>query len=316
MDSPSNTALGVGPAIDYTTSCAPQSLFAGEDHSGVRKAAHGIALQRQGQDLPLDSYAKGATRRALRSGGNSEGLELTGLHYEQLFPWVNPRRGAFRVIPGDYVTTDDGTGIVHIAGTFGADDLRVSRAAGVPPLHLTDHDGNIRPMVDLTGLLPPFRPRPRLCRHNGRYRPIFALAGPICQKRFRPRGTPDTETLDGGSLARPQGPGKAFRIENHTHSYPPLLAHRQPVALPLDSWFIRSTAVRVAHDGAQRHHQAGNPLRPVLADSESGLKIFRTGISPASATGALPPHLAHRRRIGRNLTSLRGDPLTTRSTAP
>ena len=79
------------------------------------------------------------------------GSELTGLHYIQLFPWVNPGKGAFRVIPGDYVTTDDGTGIVHIAGTFGADDLRVSKAAGVPPLHLTDRDGNIRPMVDLRG---------------------------------------------------------------------------------------------------------------------------------------------------------------------
>ena len=80
-----------------------------------------------------------------------KGSELVGMHYEQLLPWMNPGEGAFRVIPGDYVTTEDGTGIVHIAGTFGADDLRVSRQSNIPPLTLTDRDGNTRPMVDLTG---------------------------------------------------------------------------------------------------------------------------------------------------------------------
>ena len=150
-----------------------------------------------------------------------KGSELTGLHYEQLFPWVNPGEGAFRVIPGDYVTTDDGTGIVHIAGTFGADDLRVSRAAGVPPLHLIDRDGNIRPMVDLTGrffLLSDLDPdfvatmvdTDQYSRWQGRY----------VKNAFDPEATPDTETLDVALSLDLKAQGKAFRIEKHTHSYP------------------------------------------------------------------------------------------------
>ena len=102
-------------------------------------------------DLKLDEYEKGAKLIPFEVVATLKGKELVGLPYEQLIPWMNPGEGAFRVIPGDYVTTEDGTGIVHIAGTFGADDLRVSRQAGVPPLTLIDRDGNVRPMVDLRG---------------------------------------------------------------------------------------------------------------------------------------------------------------------
>ena len=148
---PSNTALAVGPSIDYNIvrtynpySGSPVTVVLAVDLMGsfFNKKAEGIAL---------DEYKKGDKLIPYQVVATMKGADLVGLHYRQLMPWVNPGEGAFRVIPGDYVTTSDGTGIVHIAGTFGADDLRVSRQAGVPPLHMIDRDGNIRPMVDMTG---------------------------------------------------------------------------------------------------------------------------------------------------------------------
>ena len=101
--------------------------------------------------LELSDYKIGDKLIPFKVVGEWKGPELAGMHYEQLIPWVNPGEGAFRVITGDYVTTEDGTGIVHIAPTFGADDDRVAKAAGVPPLMMIDKDGNRRPMVDMTG---------------------------------------------------------------------------------------------------------------------------------------------------------------------
>ena len=101
--------------------------------------------------IPLDEYKKGDKVVPYEVVAKYKGSDLVDMHYAQLIPWMNPGEGAFRVIPGDYVSTDEGTGIVHIAGTFGADDQRVSRLNNIPPLHLTDKDGNIRPMVDPTG---------------------------------------------------------------------------------------------------------------------------------------------------------------------
>ncbi len=148
---PSNTALAVGPQIDY---CAVRTYnpYSGQPVTVVvAEALMGSIFNPKAADLALDSYNKGDKLIPYEVVARYKGSDLVGLNYQQLIPWVNPGEGAFRVIPGDYVTTDDGTGIVHIAGTFGADDLRVSKAAGVPPLHLIDRDGNIRPMVDMTG---------------------------------------------------------------------------------------------------------------------------------------------------------------------
>ncbi len=243
---PSNTALAVGPAIDYNI-VRTYNPYSGEKITVVCAAAlMGSLFSAKAKDLPLDSYAKGDKAVPYEVVATVKGSELTGLHYEQLFPWVNPGEGAFRVIPGDYVTTDDGTGIVHIAGTFGADDLRVSRAAGVPPLHLIDRDGNIRPMVDLTGrffLLSDLDPdfvatmvdTDQYSRWQGRY----------VKNAFDPEATPDTETLDVALSLDLKAQGKAFRIEKHTHSYPHCWRTDKPVLYyPLDSWFIRSTAAR------------------------------------------------------------------------
>ena len=243
---PSNTALAVGPSIDYNI-VRTYNPYSGEKITVVCAAAlMGSLFSAKASGLALDEYTKGDKAVPYEVVATVKGSDLVGMHYQQLFPWVNPGEGAFRVIPGDYVTTDDGTGIVHIAGTFGADDLRVSRAAGVPPLHLIDRDGNIRPMVDLTGrffLLSDLDPKfveemvdtEEYSKWQGRY----------VKNAYDPEATPETETLDVALSLALKAEGKAFRIEKHTHSYPHCWRTDKPVLYyPLDSWFIRSTAAR------------------------------------------------------------------------
>jgi isoleucyl-tRNA synthetase len=197
-------------------------------------------------DLALTDYNKGDKLVPYEIVATVSGSDLLGLHYEQLFPWVNPGEGAFRVIPGDYVTTDDGTGIVHIAGTFGADDLRVSRAAGVPPLHLIDRDGNIRPMVDLRGryfLLSDLDPE--FVAKNVDTAAYGEFEGRYVKNAYDPAATDETETLDVSLCMWLKQRGLVFRIEKHVHNYPHCWRTDKPVLYyPLDSWFIRSTAVR------------------------------------------------------------------------
>jgi len=243
---PSNTALAVGPSIDYNI-VRTYNPYSGEKITVVCAAAlMGSLFNAKAAGLPLEEYAKGDKLVPYQVVDTVKGTDLVGLRYEQLFPWVNPGEGAFRVIPGDYVTTDDGTGIVHIAGTFGADDLRVSRAAGVPPLHLIDRDGNIRPMVDLTGrfyllddLDPKFVSEMVDTEAYGRWQ------GRYVKNAFDPEATSDTETLDVALSLDLKAQGKAFRIEKHVHSYPHCWRTDKPVLYyPLDSWFIRATAAR------------------------------------------------------------------------
>jgi isoleucyl-tRNA synthetase len=141
---PSNTALAVGPNIEYVAVRTYNPYSALPVTIVMAKALLGSVLNAKGQDMPLDGYVKGDKVIPYQIVAEYKGSDLVGMHYEQLLPWVNPGEGAFRVIPGDFVTTEDGTGIVHIAGTFGADDNRVSKLNAVPPLHLVDRDGNIR----------------------------------------------------------------------------------------------------------------------------------------------------------------------------
>lgn len=243
---PSNTALCVGPQIDY---CVVRTFnpYSGEPISCVvAEALLNSVFNPKGCDGDLSAYQKGDKIVPWQVVDRVKGEALVGLHYQQLFPWVNPGEGAFRVIPGDYVTTDDGTGIVHIAGTFGADDLRVSKAAGVPPLHLIDRDGNIRPMVDLRGrffviddLDPEFVKNNVDTEAYGRY------AGRFVKNAYDPEATDETETLDVSLCMDLKQRGLAFKIEKHTHNYPHCWRTDKPVLYyPLDSWFIRSTAVR------------------------------------------------------------------------
>ena len=243
---PSNTALCVGPAIDYVA-VRTFNPYSGEKETVIlAEALLNSVLNPKGCDVDLDSYVKGDKIIPWKIVGKWKGPELVGMHYEQLLPWVNPGEGAFRVIPGDYVSTDDGTGIVHIAGTFGADDLRVSKQSGIPPLHLIDKDGNIRPMVDMTGkffniddLDPDFVSR---MVNVDLYRP---WAGKYVKNAFDPNKGENDETLDVEICLYLKSVGKVFKIEKHTHNYPHCWRTDKPVIYyPLDSWFIKSTAAR------------------------------------------------------------------------
>ena len=243
---PSNTALAVGPAIDYVIA-RTYNPYSGEPVTVVlAEALVASVLGSKGAELPLDEYKKGDKTIPYSIVAKVKGEELVGITYRQLIPWVNPGEGAFRVIPGDYVTTADGTGIVHIAGTFGADDLRVSKQNGIPPLHLIDKDGNIRPMVDLTGkfyLISELDPEfvEKMVDVDA-YTP---WQGKFVKNAYNPEATPETESLDIEICMMLKQQGLVFKIEKHTHSYPHCWRTVKPVLYyPLDSWFIRTTAAR------------------------------------------------------------------------
>lgn len=243
---PSNTALCVGPQIDY---CVVRTYnpYSGEKITCVvAEALLGSVFNPKGENGDLDAYAKGDKIVPWTVVERLKGDALVGLHYRQLFPWVNPGEGAFRVIPGDYVTTEDGTGIVHIAGTFGADDLRVSRAAGVPPLHLIDRDGNIRPMVDMRGRFYVLDELdPEFVAKSVDVDAYSEFAGRYVKNAYDPAADEQTETLDVSLCMWLKQRGSVFKIEKHTHNYPHCWRTDKPVLYyPLDSWFIRSTAVR------------------------------------------------------------------------
>ncbi len=242
---PSNTALAVGPEIEYSI-VRTYNPYSGEKITTVVASALLSSVFGADNDLKLEDYEQGSKKVPYEVIATVKGSELVGLHYKQLLPWVNPGEGAFRVIPGDYVSTDDGTGIVHIAGTFGADDLRVSRQAGIPPLHMIDKDGNLRPMVDLSGrfyqledLDPEFVEK---MVDVELYRP---WAGKYVKNAYNPEASDDTKTLDLEICMDLVAGGKVFKIEKHVHNYPHCWRTDKPVLYyPLDSWFIRSTAAR------------------------------------------------------------------------
>lgn len=243
---PSNTALAVGPEIDYIVvntfnpySGAPVTVV-------VADALKMAVFNPKGLDGDLNAYKKGDKIVPWRIVANYKGKDLCGMKYEQLFQWVNPGEGAFRVIPGDYVSTEDGTGIVHIAGTFGADDLRVSKQNNIPPLHLIDRDGNIRPMVDMTGrfyLLEDLDPD--FVSKMVNVDLYKAWAGRYVKNAFDPAADENTETLDVALCMQLKQMDRVFKIEKHVHSYPHCWRTDKPVLYyPLDSWFIRTTAAR------------------------------------------------------------------------
>ena len=243
---PSNAALCVGANIDYVAvrtfnpySGAPVTVILAE-------ARLGAYFNAKAKDLALADYKPGDKLIPYEIVARYKGSDLTGMHYEQLLPWVNPGDGAFRVIPGDYVTTEDGTGIVHIAGTFGADDLRVSRQNGVPPLHLKDRDGNLRPMVDLRGRFFPIEELDEeFVRTMVNAEEYTKWAGKYVKNAYDPTKGPDDETLDVEICMDLKKDGKVFKIEKHVHNYPHCWRTDKPVLYyPLDSWFIRSTAAR------------------------------------------------------------------------
>jgi isoleucyl-tRNA synthetase len=243
---PSNTALCVGPSIEYV---AVQSFnpYTGKPITAVLAkdlvAAH---FNEKAAGIALEDYRAGDKLIPFRIAGSWKGEELAGMEYEQLIPWVNPGRGAFCVITGDFVTTEDGTGIVHIAPTFGADDDRVARANNVPPLMLTDKDGNRRPMVDLTGKF--FRTEDLDATFVKTHinRPLYAAyAGRYVKNEYDQRLNDTDSTLDVDIAVMLKQENRAFKIEKYVHSYPHCWRTDKPVLYyPLDSWFIRTTTIK------------------------------------------------------------------------
>ena len=243
---PSNTALAIGPNIEYVA-VRTYNPYSGLPVTIVMaKALLGSVLNAMGADKPLDSYTKGDKVVPWQIVGEYTGAQLVGMTYEQLLPWVNPGEGAFRVIPGDFVTTEDGTGIVHIAGTFGADDNRVSKLNGIPPLHLIDRDGNIRPMVDPTGKFYLTADLdPEFVKNMVDVEAYKAWEGKFVKNALDPAKGENDETLDIEICMDLKLNNKVFKIEKHVHNYPHCWRTDKPVLYyPLDSWFIKTTDAR------------------------------------------------------------------------
>ena len=229
---PSNCALCVGPKIDYV------KVRSANPYTGI-PATYIIAKELVG------AWFDGKTEYEVLPG-EIKGSELEGMRYEQLLPWFNPGEGAFRVILGDYVTTSEGTGIVHIAGTFGADDARVSKEAGVPALYVKDKDGNPQAQVDTKGRFYRIEDLdPEYVKTNVNVDLYKQWAGRYVKNAYDPDATPETPTLDVDLCVWMKQENKAFKIEKHVHSYPHCWRTDKPVLYyPLNSWFIKASAVR------------------------------------------------------------------------
>lgn len=243
---PSNTALSVGPEIEYVAVRTYNPYTSDKITVIAAKALMSSLFNSKAADLKLEDYKEGDKLIPYEVAGSWKGLELAGMTYEQLIPWVNPGEGAFRVITGDFVTTEDGTGIVHIAPTFGADDDKAAKANGVPPLMLVDKDGNRRPMVDLTGKF--FKTEDLDPDYVKKYVNIDLYkeyAGRFVKNEYDTSLTAEDSTLDIDLAVMLKQQGKAFRIERHVHNYPHCWRTDKPVLYyPLDSWFIRTTACK------------------------------------------------------------------------
>lgn len=243
---PSNTALCVGPKIDYVA-VQTYNGYTGEKITVVlAKALLYNHFNKKAENLPLEEYKQGDKLIPFKVIAEYKGPDLVGIEYEQLFPWVNPGEGAFRVIPGDYVTTEDGTGIVHIAPTFGADDAMVAKAAGIPPLQMVDKKGERRPMVDLQGkfyLLDELDEN--FVKEYVNVDLYKEYEGRFVKNAYDPNLTDKDETLDISICMQMKAANQAFKIEKHVHNYPHCWRTDKPVLYyPLDSWFIRSTACK------------------------------------------------------------------------
>ena len=234
---PSNTALCVGPSIDYV------KVKCNNPYTDARQT---IIMA---SDLVPTLFGKKMEGKFTVTEEHYKGKELEGIRYEQLIDWVKPMEAygdAFRVIVGDYVTTSDGTGIVHIAPTFGADDDRVAKAAGIAPLFVVDAAGKNCPMVDRSGRL--FRLEDMDAQFVADYVNVehyTEWAGRYVKNAYDEKADDQTPTLDVDICVALKAENKAFKIEKHTHSYPHCWRTDKPVLYyPLDSWFIKVTAMR------------------------------------------------------------------------
>ena len=230
---PSNTALCVGPKIEYNFVKAQNPY---SEQTCVYIIAKALVNKYFGEKKVKD----------FEIIGECKGADLVGIEYEQLIPWANPGENAFRIISGDYVTTEDGTGIVHIAPTFGADDAFVAKKAGIPGMNFWTKKGEMRPMVDMSGkffLLSDLNED--FVKKNINVDLYKEFEGRYVKNAYDATLTDKDETLDISICLMLKQEGKAFRIEKHVHNYPHCWRTDKPVLYyPLDSWFIKSTACR------------------------------------------------------------------------
>ena len=263
---PANTALCVGPKIEYVAVETYNPYNAEPMVVLMAKARLNAYLDANGAELPLDEYKQGEKVVPYRVIAEYTGAELVGMKYEQLFPWVKPvdmidgkpvvNENGFRVIPGDYVTTEDGTGIVHIAPTFGADDAFVAKAAGIPSLFMINKKGETRPMVDFSGKYWTIDELDEEFVQNCINRDLYdEYAGAYVKNAYDPQFNPGgkydevaaakAEDLNIVLCMKMKQAGSAFKIEKHVHNYPHCWRTDKPVLYyPLDSWFIKSTACK------------------------------------------------------------------------
>lgn len=243
---PSNTALAVGPKIDYVL------VKTFNPYSGIpvtvvlAKNLLGHFFSEKNSSLALEDYKPGDKNIPYQVLGETKGEKLVGIQYEQLMPYIQPETGAFRVIPGDYVTTEDGTGIVHIAPTFGADDKRVANDAGIPPLVVVDKNGVTQPMVDRTGKFYKIEDLdPNFVKTNVNVDLYAEVAGRYVKPDYEKEDEKHEESLDVYLAIWLKKENLTFKVEKHTHNYPHCWRTDKPVLYyPLDSWFVKTTAYK------------------------------------------------------------------------
>lgn len=243
---PSNTALCVGPKITYVKvrsfnpyTGAPVTLI-------LAKNLLATHFDPKNAELALEDYQVGDKKIPYKVLAEYAGTELEGVKYEQLINWVKPKGDAFRVITGDFVTTEDGTGIVHIAPTFGADDDRVAKQSGISPLIVDDREGKRQPLVDRNGrMFLVENMSPEFVAEYVNVEAYSEYAGRFVKNAYDDTLTEDDATLDIDICVMLKKENKAFKVEKHVHNYPHCWRTDKPILYyPLDSWFIRTTAVK------------------------------------------------------------------------
>jgi len=242
----SNTALCVGPKITYIK-VRTFNPYTGEPVTLIlAKNLLTAHFDPKNEGLALEDYSPGDKKIPYRVLGEYIGTELQGLSYEQLIDWVKPKGDAFRVITGDFVTTEDGTGIVHIAPTFGADDDRVAKLHGISPLIVDDLEGKRQPLVDRNGRFFLIENMdPAFVAEYVNQLSYYEFAGRFVKNAYDEKLTEDDATVDIDICVMLKKENKAFKVEKHVHSYPHCWRTDKPILYyPLDSWFIRTTAVK------------------------------------------------------------------------
>ncbi|MFO7863317.1 MAG: isoleucine--tRNA ligase, partial [Salinivirgaceae bacterium] len=243
---PSNTALAVGSGIKYVRvrtfnsyTGAPVTVILAQDQLYTY-------FNKKHEELSLDDYKEGDKAVPFKVLSEFKGSEIEGVRFEQLVPWVKPDGDAFRIIVGDFVTTDEGTGIVHIAPTFGADDDRVAKKAGIAPLILIDKLGNQEPMVDKRGRFYAIEDLDDDFVANFVDKTTYGeFAGRFVKNDYNKDASADSPILDVDISVMLKKDNKAFKIEKYVHNYPHCWRTDKPILYyPLDSWFIKTTAFK------------------------------------------------------------------------